>query len=248
MLMAHPYFRRGLYENNNFSPRLIDLYWKKDHSNLESFIALDFNRVRINVDNSAYLEEDTWFGPKFNKNISEITDGTVHLRPSSDIEDFLISFYFKDAYSLDIIWETKNGIKTFQSEEFKTEKIKVLKNGIEYYPVKYIHAEYDLSQNSFRHFDGAIHFYAENEYYKRRDSDLKYNSKNEFKIKTPSEKLFKFNGKIDVETWLEYSGHFMAGNPLVFEYFEGKYPEHINQVLETIRKNKEEKNGSQHLK
>ena len=32
-------------------------------------------------------------------------------------------------------------------------------------------------KNYFRHFDGAIHFYTENEYLSRRDSDFNYNSK-----------------------------------------------------------------------
>ena len=44
-----------------------------------------------------------------------------------------------------------------------------------------------------------------------------------------------------MKNWIDYSGHFMSGNPLVFEYFEGKYPEHIIQMLERVRKNKEEK-------
>ena len=102
--------------------------------------------------------------------------------------------------------------------------------------MRYAHAEFDLEQNYFRHFDGAIHFYTQEEYYDRRDSDFNYNSKNDVKIKTLSEKIFKFNGKIGIEFWIEFLGHFMTGNPLVIEYFEGKYPEHIENI---IRKNKE---------
>jgi hypothetical protein len=241
ILMVHPYFRRGYFENNHFPPRFIETYWNKDHSNLESSIALDFNRVRINIDGSSYMERNTWFGPNFDRNIGDINDGTVQLRPPANIDDILISFFFQDVYSLDIKWESKEGIKMFQSEEFKTEKVKIKKDGIEYFPVRYIHAEYDLSQKCFRHFDGAIHFYTELEYYTRRDSDFNYNFKNKFKIKTKSEKLFKFNGKIDVDTWIEYSGHFMSGNPLVFEYFERKYPDHIIQMLERESNNKDNK-------
>lgn len=45
----------------------------------------------------------------------------------------------------------------------------------------------------------------------------------------------------DENTWIEYSGHFMSGNPLVFEYFEGKYPDHIIQMLERESNNKDDK-------
>lgn len=38
-----------------------------------------------------------------------------------------------------------------------------------------------------------------------------------------------------VETWIEFSSHFLTGNPLVFEYFEGKYPDYINEMLEKVR-------------
>lgn len=76
------------------------------------------------------------------------------------------------------------------------------------------------------------------EYYSRRDADFNYNAKNDRKIKTASEKLFKFNGKISVDNWIEYSSHFMTANPLVHEYFEGSYPEHISEIVEAVRKSK----------
>ena len=235
MLMAHPYFRRGHHGINNFAPRFIELFWKLNQPNITPYISLDYDRVRINVDNVMYLEADTWFGARFNKEISKIDDGIVKLRPPSDIEDFIISFCFADAYSLDIKWETKNGIKSFQAEEFKTDKNKVTRGSEEFFPARYIHAEFDLEKNIFRHFDGAIHFYTPEEYYERRDSDFNYNSKNSHHIKTDSEKLFKMNGIVNVDTWIEFSSHFMTGNPLVFEYFEGKYPDRISEMLEAVK-------------
>jgi hypothetical protein len=101
--------------------------------------------------------------------------------------------------------------------------------------VRYLHAEYDLSLGTFRHVDGAIHYYTEQEYYSRRDSDLNYNAKNSHHIKPASQKLFKMNGSISINTWIEFASHFLAGNPLVFEYFEGTYPPHILELLSKIR-------------
>lgn len=235
MLMAHSYFRRGFHEINNYAPRFIDLFWNIDNSNIETFISIDTNRVRINVDDTVYMEADTWFGAQFKKDIKSIADGNVKLRPPMDIESHLVSFFFSNVYSLDIKWETKIEIKSFQAEEFKSQEITILKDGKLYYPARYIHAEFDIEKNYFRHFDGAIHFYTEEEYYRRRDSDFNYNNKSQSHIKTLSQKLYKMNGQINVDTWIEFSSHFLTGNPLVFEYFEGKYPDHINDMLTKVR-------------
>ena len=239
VLMANSYFRRGFHYPNSFEPRFIELYWNLDLENSKSFISLDLNRVRVNVDNSMLLELDTWYGAKFSMEICKIKDDVVKLRPPLDLDDLDISFFFADLYALDIKWYTQDRIKTFQAEEFKTDKIKIEKDGVEYFPVRYIHAEFDLDKNHFRHFDGAIHFYTKSEYYRRRDSDFNYNSKSSLHIKTKSEKLFKINGKISIEIWIEYTSHFFSKNSLVFEYFAGNYPKHIIEFLE---KTKELKN------
>jgi hypothetical protein len=231
-LMAHPYFRRSYSLSNSFSPRFIDLYWRLVDNRIEKFIALDFDCVRIDIDKFGMIELDTWFGAQFNTKIPNIPDGIIKLRPPLYLDDFDISSFFSNTYSLDIKWATKGKIKTFQAEEFKTDNIKVIKNKCEYFPVRYIHAEFDMEAGYFRHFDGAIHFYTANEYYNRRDSDFNYNSKNSSHIKTISEKLFKMNGIITTEIWIEFTSHFFAGNPLIFEYFERKYPKYIKDFLE----------------
>jgi hypothetical protein len=238
MLMAHPYFRRGFHQNANFAPRFIDLFWRLNFPQNGLYILIDYDRVRINVDNVMYMEADTWFGAHFDKDLERINDGIIKLRPPADIDPFLIEFYFADAYSLDIKWETKQGIKSFQAEEFKTERQIIRKNGMDFHPVRYIHAEFDLEKNQFRHFDGAIHFYSADEYFARRDSDFNYNSKSNMQIKSSSEKLFKMNGNISIDTWIEFASHFLAGNPLVIEYFEGKYPQYVVDMLAAVRKNK----------
>lgn len=238
MLMAHPYFRRGFHQSANFAPQFVNMFWGLNEPLIEPSIAIDYDRVRINVDNTMYMEKDTWFGAKFSKAIGDIKDGTVQLRPPSDIDSFLLGFCFADVYCLDIKWETKNGIKSFQAEEFKTENQLIQKNGIDYYPVRYIHAEFDLGKNYFRHFDGAIHLYTADEYFVRRDTDFNYNSKNLKQIKSSSEKLFKMNGEISADLWIEFTSHFLTGDPLVMEYFEGNYPDSVVDILTAVRKNK----------
>lgn len=234
MVMAHPYFRRGHNEANNFAPRFINLFWSYNREHIEKYIAIDNDRVRINVDNSMYMEFDTWYGAKFKNTIGDIEDGIVKLRPPLQLQASHISFFFDNTYSLDIKWNSKNGIKVFQAEEFKTNDIRIIKNENEYYPVKYIHAEFDINAGTFRHFDGAIHFYTEQEYYQRRDEDFNYNRKNNLQLKTLSQKLFKVNGRIKIDDWVTLVSHYLTGNPLIFEYFEGKLPDKIIEIIEKI--------------
>nr|WP_315396817.1 hypothetical protein [uncultured Sphingobacterium sp.] len=241
MVMAHPYFRRGHNERNNFAPRFLDIFWGYEKENIQKYIAIDSDRVRVNVDNSMYMEFDTWYGAKFKETVSDIEDDVVKLRPPLDLEPFYINSFFGDIYSLDIKWtKSKDGIKIFQAEEFKVEQCRILKNGKEYYPVKYLHAEFDSEIGAFRHFDGAIHFYTEEEYYQRRDDDLNYNIKNSFQLKTLSQKLFKVNGVVTTEEWIELVSHYLTGNPLIFEYFEGKLPDNITEIIDILRKIPEE--------
>lgn len=93
MAMAHGYFRRGFYYANNFAPRFIELFWNIDDSDIEQYISLDFDRVRINVDNSMYMEFDTWYGAQFDKDIIKITNNIGKLKPPLDLDDYYISFF-----------------------------------------------------------------------------------------------------------------------------------------------------------
>lgn len=238
MVMAHPYFRRGYHDNSNFAPSFTDIFWGYEKNDIEKYIAIDSDRVRINVDNRMYMEFDTWYGAKFNNTISNIDNGVVKLRPPLGLEAFHLDFFFGSTYSLDIKWTSKDGVKVFQAEEFKIDDIRIIKNGNEYYPVRYLHAEFDKAKGTFRHFDGAIHFYTEDEYYQRRDDDLNYNSKNSFQLKTFSQKLFKVNGTITVEEWVKITSHYLTGNPLVYEYFEGKLPDDLIDIIDKLTANR----------
>lgn len=235
VILAHPFFRRGYCEDANYAPRFLDLFWGLTNPDIELFISLDFDRIRINVDESTYIERDTWYGAKFNKDIALMDDCISKIRPPLDMTKHHIKFFFNNAYSLDTIWSTKNGIKTFQAEEFKNDDVTIEINGNSFYPVRYIHSEYDIELGYFRHFDGAIHLYNSIEYFQRRDSDFNYNSKNSLKIKSNSTKLFKMNGLVDIDTFILFTSHFFSGNPLILEYFEGDYPDYLKEIIDKIR-------------
>jgi hypothetical protein len=235
ILMAHSCYRRQMYPNNNWAPRFIDLLWEFDDPNVEKYIAIDEDRVRINVDGSSYHEADHWYGAPFDEDIRKIKSGAVKLRPPLDLESSYVGFLFADAYCLDIKWSESNGIKTFQALEMKTHDIQIEIDSRNYFPARYLHAEFDISANCFRHFDGAIQYFLEDEYLQRRDSDFNMTTKNSSHVKARSKKVFKLNGPLSADNWVELCCHFYAANPLTFEYFTGTYPEHVINVLTKLQ-------------
>lgn len=235
MLMAHPCYRRRMHPMANWAPRFVDLFWRLDSPNIKKYIAIDEDRVRINVDGSAYMEADTWYGAPFSKDVAKIQNGTIKLRPPLDLEHHYIDMFFAQTYCLDIKWSEASQIKTFQALEVKTQDAQVIANGEKYFPARYLHAEFDLSSGVFRHFDGAIQLFTEEEYLRRRDSDFNITFKSPEHIKARSKKVFKLNGSLAVDGWVEFCCHFFTANPLTFEYFTGSYPEHVTDIVTRVR-------------
>lgn len=236
--MAHPHFRRALNERNNFAPHFVSRFWQMQPETLAAFLAVDEDRVRINRDDLCYVELDTWYGAKFAEDVRSISAGIAKLRPPLDISESQTRFLFSDAHSLQIAWSEKAGIKTFQGIEFKTDQVRVSVGEIDYFPARYIHAEFDLQRGVFRHFDGAMQYYTSAEYLEQRDSDLNHNTKHIKHVKARSKKLFKFNCDMQVSVMSDLCSHFWTGNPLAIEYFSGAYPPHVDETLTRIRQRK----------
>jgi hypothetical protein len=234
MLMAHPCYRRGMHPVNNWAPRFVDLFWNFDSPDVKKYIAIDEDRVRINVDDSAYMERDTWYGAPFDEDISKIKVGTIKLTPPLDLDTSHVNLFFAQAYCLDIKWSESQQVKTFQALEIKTHDVQVIIDDQTFFPARYLHAEFDLSSGAFRHFDGAIQLFTENEYLRRRVSDFNMAHKSTEHIKARSRKVFKLNGSLPVTSWVEFCCHFFAGNPLTFEYFTGAYPDHVASIVDKV--------------
>lgn len=235
MVMVHPNFRRKYYENNNYAPHFVEMFTSYRASNIEKYIALDENRVRINIDSCCYIEEDTWYGAPFNRSVGEIENGVSVLKPPQDIEEPILSFLFSDTYALNVKWSEGRGVKTFQSIEFKNDGISVMKEGVNLYPARYMHAEFDIGLNEFRHFDGAVQYLTESEYFERRDSDFNFNVKSRAHQKPLSEKMFKINGSISVDDFVNLATHYFTADPLIVEYFSGNYPRTVSEAIDRVR-------------
>lgn len=239
VVMASKFFRRSMSQGNSYAPRFIEMFWGMEDERLSTSILIDFNRVRIDSMGSM-IELDTWYGASFNQDIGAIKDGLVKLAPPSTLDDFDIKFFFSSVIALDIEWGQKREhnrvFKNFQAEEFKTEDTLLEYSDDILHPSRYIHSEYDLDKKCFTHFDGAIHFYSTEDYILRRFSDFNYNAKNDKHIKGSALKLFRIDGSLTLDKWTEFVGQFFTGNPLVHEYFEGKLPERIQNMIDAKMK------------
>lgn len=239
--MAHRSFRRQMHPQGNWAPRFIDLFWSFELPGLDKSVALDEDRVRVDLDGMGYGEFDTWYGPPFNDEIASIALGNVKLRPPGDLSQIRLEMFFASAYCVDIKWAQSGDIKTFQALELKDESVLTSIEGVQYHPARYLHAEFDLAKGVFRHFDGAVQYLSALEYFARRDSDFNMTYKDTRHVKPMSKKLFKLNGAITTKDWVELSSHFFAANPLMFEYFNGEYPENIADIVEKLRALPEER-------
>lgn len=235
MAMLSSVFRRGMNGGANWAPRFVDEYWRLDDPGIRSHILLDFDRVRVNVDNTCYFEEEAWYGAPFREAICSIADGCTYFRPPLDLEPRFVAILFNSTYSLEILWSTKGRYRTFQALEFKSDGTTIERNGQHVHPARYLHAEYDVEAESFVHFDGAVQYYAHADYLKRRGPDYQQEVNQGRRIKAASEKAFKFDGRIPVEVWVRLCSHYCTGNPLVIEYFSGTYPQHIVDALDRMK-------------
>lgn len=240
VVIAHPHFRRAYHGLNNFYPRFIELFFPYARNRDDCYIALDPDRVRIDVEHYAYAEMDTWFGPRFSDAVENISCGIGKLRPSGDLDAQFLNGFFSDAYALDYKWSEKDGIRSFQALELKTDRVQVQVGDEWLYPARYVHAEYDLHKRAFRHFDGSVQYFDEPTYLARRDADFNFNLKGPRQIKAPSTKLFKINGSTSVASWVELTSHFFSANPLIIEYFTGSYPGYVVEGIDRWRVRKQQ--------
>ncbi len=232
-VMASHFFRRGMYKGNGYAPRLIEYIGAIEDKNLVPAIKIEFNEVRIDQ-SGTFIELDTWYGATFDRNVEDIKDGNVKLVPPPCLDQTDLKLFFNNTIALNIEWRLKTEdnktFKNFQAEEFKTEDTLIEYNDNIYHPTHYLHSEYNLKDRCFRHLDGAVHFYSTEDYQQVRYSDFKYNDKNNKQVKGASLKLFRIDGALSIDSWMEYVSQFLTGNPLVFEYFEGKLPDRIQNL------------------
>ncbi len=84
-------------------------------------------------------------------------------------------------------------------------------------PVPEVHSHSERVQGfkRLRHFDGAVKVYSEDQYEARLSSQMPHETKSIKKIK-----LFRIDGDVDVDKWIELTSYFFKSNEMVIQYFD----------------------------
>lgn len=212
MLHYHQLLRREYTSNPNFDflGRFAG-YYRQSKENNSFRIAIDHYRIMPKELYKHFYEFDTWYGPPFDFN--KIDDpSAVGITLVKRNKDSL----FELTNSLDrteFYWSFRNGIKSLQIEEISSNGYK-FEN---YVFNKYAHSERDTAGKIFRHLDGAVKVYLEDSYLVRNKTFLPDEAKCYKKIK-----LWRIDGHIDLENWINTISFFYKSNEMIIEYFNPK--------------------------
>lgn len=211
ILLYHHLFRSSYTSSLNFGflGRFIRKYYEQSKDGNTFRIALDYNKLILKQYYSQTVEFDTWFGPRFD--INKLEDPNyVGLTVVSRNEE-LPSIANNDLDRTEFYWSFRDGIKTFETEEISRQSY--IFN--DFYFNRYIHSERDISSKVFRHLDGAIKVYGHDNFSQRIASKMPTELKSHRKVK-----LWRIDGDIDLDSWLDLISFFFKGNEMVVEYFD----------------------------
>ncbi|MBI1925162.1 hypothetical protein HYR99_13050 [Candidatus Poribacteria bacterium] len=217
VLHYHQFLRRGYTSNPNFDfiYRFIAHYHRTRSEN-RFRIAIDHRRIMPKEFYQHIAEFDTWFGPRYDPEKLDdpyATGLTIIKRNKHSL--------FELTNRLDrteFFWSFRDGIKTLQIEEISD----VGYQFDHYYLNRYIHSERDTQEQVLRHLDGAVKVYLREGY-----EDRLHSSKYE-KCYSKT-KLFRVDGNIAIDDWIQLISCFYKSNEMIIEYFN---PEQFQQMFE----------------
>lgn len=218
ILHYHQFLRRGYTSNPNFDflGRFLSCYMKTRDAN-QFRIAIDHHRLMPKEFYRHIVEMDRWFGPEFDRNLVDNPNAvglTIVKRVKPSIFDLA-----NDLDRTEFYWSRRDAVKTFEVEEVSSEGYTFGP----YYVNRYAHSERDIERKSLRHFDGAVKVYLQDSYANRLVSQMPTEFKSHKRIK-----LFRIDGDIDLEEWIELLAHFYKANEMIIEYFN---PEQFEELF-----------------
>ncbi len=219
ILHYHQLLRREYSSNPNFDflGRLSKYYNDTGHIN-SLRIAIDHRRLMPKELYNQILEFDTWYGPPFDT--SKLDDPSyIGLTIVKRNKDSLFELTNKLDRS-EFFWSYRDNIKTFEVEEISDINYRF----DDYMFNKYVHSERDISNKLTRHLDGAVKVYLKSTYKHRTDSRMPNCTKCHKKIK-----LWRVDGDIDTDNWINLITFFYKSNEMIIEYFN---PDEYERMFE----------------
>lgn len=213
IIYAHPFFRRSSSRFNKFNSTFLDqlLELKNFNETVNIKIALDEDLIGYAPSFNVPIELDYWYGPKFSKNIENIQEGvTVHLSKDKNI-------FFHGISRTEFRWKPYKNLRTFEVEELKNIEYPTLGLGNDKFGCRYVHSQFDANKKTFIHFDGALRVYSLEKMRRRLNTDIKKAGKH-----SKYTKIFRIDGKIELDEWKSLVSNYFRENSLLIEYFDGK--------------------------
>lgn len=221
-IYADSFFRRSLSRHNCFHYNFLDKFMLfKDNEEVVLKIAIDWDLIGYAPTLLQTMEFDYWFGPKYTDEIDKIEPGlTKHITNEFERNYYQLS-------STEFFWKINKNLREFELEELKESEAPTLQD---FYGCRYIHSIYDTNKSTFVHFDGAIRGYDSDLYFERIDQKM-----TEFGRRSQYKKLFRMDGKIEINDWKSLITHYMQSNPLIYEYFNAEKPKsELEKPIENI--------------
>ena len=207
----HQLLRRGFSASPNFDFLGTFARFRHNTRKENSFrIAVDHRRIMKFDDWRQTIECDTWYGPQFDP---DKLDDLNHKGLTVVGREYPTSLDQYPLIKTEFFWKANeaDNVKTLEIEELSC-PTKPYDN---WQINRYAHAERDVIQKVFRHFDGAAKVYRPSEYQSRLRNTMPNNSRPEHYIK-----LFRIDGAIKLPDWISLLSMFYKGNEMVIEHFD----------------------------
>ena len=211
VLHYHQFLRRGFSSNPNFDFLGVLARYRHSTGRTNKFrIAIDHRRLMRFDDYRQTIERDRLYGPSFDRKTLD-DPSHVGLAVVGRINGNALDSY--PIERTEFLWKLNEGekIKTLEIEEVSSSS-----NPYDGWHInRYVHAERDMPNQVFRHFDGAAKVYAPNKYKGRIDQTMPNQPRCDHYVK-----MFRIDGEILLDDWLSLVGMFYKSNEMVIEYFD----------------------------
>lgn len=216
LIYYHQFLRRYFTSNFVDTPALIKLAYK---AGIKTRIQLDPLRITTPNQLENIIEEDYWFGKKFDVvklNDENYVGVTVHGRGEDARED--LDLTYKIDRTVFYIKNYKNGKKEIQIEEIIPLDGNV---GVtqKYALHRFAHMIWNKEKELFEHLDCSVLIYSKQDHTTRISYDWK--PPRGVDIKAKRLKLLRLDGDIGLELMKDVVNQFFRYNEMVDEYFTG---------------------------
>lgn len=229
VLQYHWFFRGGDHgssPNTDFLWRFRQYHGDTKDRNLFA-IAIDHSRLMPKEAYADLIELSAWYGPRFSQEVLDDPRAVGLAVVGREQSPYFSLLGPSSLERTEFYWQHADGVKTFEAEEISTRE----QLYDPYYLNRYVHAERDIENRRFRHFDGAIKAYSKDRYERRLAARIPREDRSQHK-----NKLFRIDGAVDADRWLDLTAFFFRGNEMVLRYFDPeKYERLYREKIESYR-------------